>query len=108
KFRFACKQESAALDKLLDQFITAVERARSFAGGGCDARGGEFYIETHRRVSAKDLLAMLGVWLPHVSALSLKAIGKEQTDSSAKVGRNGRQGKTITRARKHRPTAKTR
>ncbi len=88
KFRFACKHDSAALDQLLSEFIERVERAHAFTGGGCDSRGGEFYIEAGAHVTPKDVLAMIAVWLPHTSQLSVKTIDVEDPALSApKVSR---------------------
>lgn len=98
KFKFACKQESETLDKLLDRFIESVERANSFTGGGCRSRDGEFYIETSDDFTTKDLLTLLAVWLPHAKTLSVKAVAKETQSLGNK--RAGRSMRTSKAARK--------
>jgi uncharacterized protein YggL (DUF469 family) len=76
KFKFACEQTTDTTDPLIDQFVATVERAQSYAGGGCDQRDGEFFIETGEKFKHKDLLTVLSVWLPHVKQLSVKAVAK--------------------------------
>jgi uncharacterized protein YggL (DUF469 family) len=83
KFRFACKQDPKAIDKLVDQFVTAVERTNSQTGGGCGPREGEFFVETGETFRIKDLQALLAIWLPHSKLLSVKAVSKQTPKSEA-------------------------
>ena len=81
KFKFACTRDAKTIDKLMDQFIAAVERTHSYTGGGCGLRDGGFFVETSPTFKPKDLHALLRVWLPHVKSLSIKAVAKETPQS---------------------------
>jgi hypothetical protein len=95
QFRFHNGNTNA--EQTIDQLIDIVERVHSALGGGCDPRGGEFFIETGTQFQLCDLLDMIGVLLPESKTLTIKAVAKEKP-AVRRVSRPG------IATRKRRPT----
>lgn len=71
---FKVQAEMSQLDEMTRQLVAIAERTKSDVAGGCDARRGEFYINTGRRFAQADLLEMVALVLPNTSNLTIAAI----------------------------------